>query len=320
MQNIYIKDTLIPYGLHYAMAANHANVDLYNNNIVSTFFYGQHINVYNLFDHSQNHVEFNRDVYETKCINKNLIAVIGNGEYTKRHITLVNLNEYNILIDLFCEDIFRLNDDYFIKTTSNGKIELHSTAIYETLKNSKEFNLFSVIKAIKYLDDKRFITISWKTTYEWGGHYIISLYCYDENYSINLIQSDESLTELLHEKDIENVFEKFTKGLEANNDEKNYTNILNGIKRLIEEKITEGDSKQGQDVIDIKIKTKKLSFKDNIFLMKRENDDRYFKWYSNSNINSIWKLSEKHILIQSGYSNLEILEIKHPAPNSVQAP
>ena len=320
MQNIYIKDTLIPYGLHYEMAANHANVDLYNNNIVSTFFYGQHINVYNLFDHSQNHVEFNRDVYETKCINKNLIAVIGNGEYTKRHITLVNLNEYNILIDLFCEDIFRLNDDYFIKTTSNGKIELHSTAIYETLKNSKEFNLFSEIKAIKYLDDKRFITISWKTTYEWGGHYIISLYCYDENYSINLIQSDESLTKLLHEKDIENVFEKFTKGLEANNDEKNYTNILNGIKRLIEEKITEGDSKQGRDVIDIKIKTKKLSFKDNIFLMKRENDDRYFKWYSNSNINSIWKLSEKHILIQSGYSNLEILEIKHPAPNSVQAP
>ena len=132
-----------------------------------------------------------------------------------------------------------------------------------------------------------------------------------------MIQSDESLTKLLHEKDIENVFEKIPQGLEANNEEKNNTNIIRGIKRLIEEKITEGDSKQVQDEIDIKIKKTNLSFKENIFEMKRENDERMFKWYSNSNINSLWKLSEKNILIQSGYSNLEILEVKHPAPNSV---
>ena len=33
MQNIYTKDTLIPHGLHYAMAANHHNVYLFKSDI-----------------------------------------------------------------------------------------------------------------------------------------------------------------------------------------------------------------------------------------------------------------------------------------------
>ena len=319
LQNIYTKNTLIPYGLHYEMAANHHNVYLFSNSIVSTFFYGQHINIYNVFNHSQHHLEFNRDVYEAKIINHNLIAVIGNGEHTKKHITMVNLQKYSSTLELFGEDIFCLNENKFIVTTIDGKIIVHSTSITETIDNSNKYNLFSPFKAIKFFDNKRFITISWKTTYEWGGHYIISLYSYDENYTINLIESDETLTKLLEDKVIENVLAKFNEGIDNKNDEENNLNIVSRIRNLIEEKNKDDDYNQNEAKYKIEFKNKntELSFTKNIFEKKDENGDTMFRWYSNFDIDSFSVMSENLILIQSGYSNLEILEVKPPAPNSV---
>ena len=180
-------------------------------------------------------------------------------------------------------------------------------------------NLFSPFKAIKFFDNKRFITISWKTTYEWGGHYIISLYSYDENYTINLIESDETLTKLLEDKVIENVLAKFNEGIDNKNDEENNLNIVSRIRNLIEEKNKDDDYNQNEAKYKIEFKNKntELSFTKNIFEKKDENGDTMFRWYSNFDIDSFSVMSENLILIQSGYSNLEILEVKPPAPNSV---
>ena len=85
------------------------------------------------------------------------------------------------------------------------------------------------------------------------------------------------------------------------------------IRNLIEEKNKDDDYNQNEanDKIEFKNKNTEFSFTKNILEKKDENGDTMFRWYSNFDIDSFSVMSENLVLIQSGYSNLEILEVKH---------
>jgi hypothetical protein len=304
--NITKQEYLEPYGLHWGMAANHCNVYLHGTKLIRTFFYGLHVNIYDIINASNKHFEFSREVSHGLSLNKKLFGIPMNDK-----IAIINTDENILSTEQSRENaewntrkLFYLNENYFCDTLKNGDIQIYDSKKIESLKFENYFHLYNTC-VFKIIDEYSFYSLSFEATYEWGGRYILSYYSIDSDLNIVLKATNNKISNLN-----ESLPEDVT--FINNNDYLALKNLFEKEKIKLDMGI---DYCHNSLQIDKSDNFERIDFRENKVMLKNKKGLIIYVWFSEFEVNNIQLLTNDRLIVQYGIKYLEILEInntQHP--------
>jgi hypothetical protein len=305
-------DFIEPYSLHQYMPARHADVLLIGDYLIRTFFYGIHINVINLVTKVQNHFEFGQDVGRIVPLSENLIGIC-----MCNRIAIFDFHKNEIAYDFSgtknkqIVTIHPIDENNFLTAFTDGTILIFDTKKFHNNILSNSFNLGNTC-VFKQLNKSDFVTLSKVRTAEFNSEdSLFNLFRVNDDNTLSLIKSVhlnvvqielkimDELDFLTNQYAID-LLEEYTlkieggyEGYKLKNQTSFFDDFVIGNERLI------------------------VTFAENRIQVQDINGLTLFNWYSDTYINNIMVFNENYILVQHGVNKLELLEIKHPAPNSV---